>query len=124
MLALTASLCVDARAAEGGKSLYLLGKRGPLAGLIPKPGWYATNDVYYYRANSDNLVPIGGRVNQGVEVEALVDLLQLTWITDIVPQRHRSAPAWAWCWAVCSRYRQGPRRSCLFHPRPRPPPLG
>jgi hypothetical protein len=38
MLALTASLCVDARAAEGGKSLYLLGKRGPLAGLIPKPG--------------------------------------------------------------------------------------
>jgi hypothetical protein len=83
MLALTASLCVDARAAEGGKSLYLLGKRGPLAGLIPKPGWYATNDVYYYRANSDNLVPIGGRVNQGVEVEALVDLLQLTWITDI-----------------------------------------
>jgi hypothetical protein len=29
-----------AYAVEGGKSLYLLGKSGPLAGLIPKPGWY------------------------------------------------------------------------------------
>lgn len=82
MLALTASLYVDAQAAEGGKSLYLLGKRGPLAGLIPKPGWYATNDVYYYTANSDELVPISGRVTQGVDVEALVNLLQMTWVTD------------------------------------------
>ena len=82
MLALTASLYVDAQAAEGGKSLYLLGKRGPLAGLIPKPGWYATNDVYYYTANSDELVPISGRVTQGVDVEALVNILQMTWVTD------------------------------------------
>lgn len=82
MLALTATLCVDAQAAEGGKSLYLLGKRGPLAGLIPKPGWYATNDVYYYTANSDNLVPISGRIAQGIDVEALVNLLQVTWVTD------------------------------------------
>lgn len=82
MLALTASLYVDAQAAEGGKSLYLLGKRGPLAGLIPKPGWYATNDVYYYTAKSDELVPISGRVTQGVDVEALVNLLQMTWVTD------------------------------------------
>ena len=34
-------------AAEGGKSLYLLGKRALLAGLIPRPGWYMSNDVYH-----------------------------------------------------------------------------
>ena len=43
-----ACLWGNAYAAEGGKSLYLLGKRGPLAGLIPKPGWYLSNDVYVY----------------------------------------------------------------------------
>jgi len=82
VVVLTALLGVETQAAEGGKSLYLLGKRGPLAGLIPKPGWYATNDVYYYTATSDNLVPISGRVTQGVDVEALVNLLQVTWVTD------------------------------------------
>ncbi|MEA3411152.1 MAG: hypothetical protein U9R74_06395 [Pseudomonadota bacterium] len=44
---LAAVLASGAQAVEGAKSLYLLGKRGPLAGLIPKPGWYLTNDVYY-----------------------------------------------------------------------------
>jgi len=82
-LALSLLVAPDLSADEGGKSLYLLGKRGPLAGLIPKPGWYATDDVYYYQADSRELVPIGGRVNQGVSVEALVNILQLTWITDI-----------------------------------------
>ncbi len=91
MLSLTALSCVDAWAGEGGKSLYLLGKRGPLAGLIPKPGWYVTNDVYYYSANSDNLVPISGRVTQGVDVEALVDILQMTWVTDFNPVDGRLA---------------------------------
>ena len=80
MLVALAGAC--ACAAEGGKSLYLLGKRGPLAGLIPKPGWYVTDDLYY-SASSSELVPIGGRVNQGVSAEALINLLQLTWITDL-----------------------------------------
>lgn len=52
------------QAAEGGKSLYLLGKRGPLAGLIPKPGYYVTNDFYYYSGDNNELVPIGDRINQ------------------------------------------------------------
>lgn len=45
-----AGACAD----EGGKSLYLLGKRGPLAGLIPKPGWYITDDVYYQQLTADS----------------------------------------------------------------------
>ena len=35
-----------ADAAEGGTGVYLLGKRGPLAAFVPKPGWYLTNDVF------------------------------------------------------------------------------
>lgn len=42
------TLPVASFAVEGAKSLYLLGKRAPLAGLIPKPGWYVTNDIYLY----------------------------------------------------------------------------
>ncbi len=45
LFALTAAPGIDAGAAEGGKSLYLPGKRGPLAGLIPKPSSYVTIDV-------------------------------------------------------------------------------
>jgi len=31
-------------AADGGAGVYLLGKRGPLAAFVPKPGWYLTDD--------------------------------------------------------------------------------
>mgnify|MGYP000561979466 CR=1 FL=1 len=33
-----------ALAADGGAGVYLLGKRGPLAAFLPKPGWYLTDD--------------------------------------------------------------------------------
>ncbi|MCK5517299.1 MAG: transporter [Desulfobulbaceae bacterium] len=71
-----------AHAVEGGRSLYLLGKRGPLAGLIPKPGWYITNDVYHYNADTDQKLPIAGVVAQNVSADALVNLFQLTGITE------------------------------------------
>lgn len=72
----------NSSAVEGGKSLYLLGKRGPVAGLIPKPGWYVTNDLYYYDGDSNQEFPIAGLLNKGISAEAQVNLLQATWITD------------------------------------------
>ena len=72
----------NAWAVEGGKSLYLLGKRGPLAGLIPKPGWYVTDDVYYYDGDTNQEIPIAGLLNKGISVDAYVNILQATWITD------------------------------------------
>lgn len=72
----------NAHAVEGGKSLYLLGKRGPVAGLIPKPGSYVTNDLYYYNGDSDQEFPIAGLLNEGISAEAIVNVLQATWITD------------------------------------------
>lgn len=36
--AMGAGLMTTASAAEGGTGVYLLGKRGPLAAFVPKPG--------------------------------------------------------------------------------------
>ena len=77
-------LASNSHAVEGGKSLYLLGKRGPLAGLIPKPGLYLTDDIYYYNAKRDGLLPISGSVNNNITADALMNLFQLTWVTDQV----------------------------------------
>ena len=75
-------LANSTQAAEGGKSLYLLGKRGPLAGLLPKPGWYYTNDVYVYSGDTNQEIPIAGLLNQGVSADAVVNIAQFTRITD------------------------------------------
>ncbi len=65
-------------AVEGGRSLYLLGNRGPLAGLIPKPGWYVTNDFYYYSGLTDQQLPVAGIVSQDVSADAIANLFQGT----------------------------------------------
>jgi hypothetical protein len=76
-----------ARADDGGKSVYLLGKRGPLAAFVPKPGFYLSNDVYSYDASSSDLLPLGDRlgdhVMQDVSAQALMDIPQFTWVTDV-----------------------------------------
>ncbi len=73
-----------AHADDGGKSVYLLGKRGPLAAFVPKPGFYLSNDVYYYDASSSDLLPFGGdRLVQDVSAQALMDIPQFTWVTDV-----------------------------------------
>jgi len=76
-----------AQADDGGKSLYLLGKRGPLAAFVPKPGFYVTNDVYWYDGSSNDLVPLGDRLGdrvvQDVSAQALMDIPQFTWVTDL-----------------------------------------
>jgi hypothetical protein len=71
------------QADDGGKSVYLLGKRGPLAAFVPKPGFYLSNDVYSYDASSSNLLPLGDHVVQDVSAQALMDIPQFTWVTDV-----------------------------------------
>ena len=74
------------QADDGGKSVYLLGKRGPLAAFVPKPGFYLSNDVYSYDASSSDLLPLGDRLGdhvvQDVSAQALMDIPQFTWVTD------------------------------------------
>ena len=76
---------------EGAKSVYVLGRRGALAGLIPKPGWYLTNDLYSYNAGRSGLTPFGDRVAGDVNAEALVNIAQFTYVTDEVLERGRVA---------------------------------
>jgi hypothetical protein len=73
----------NARAVEGGGSNYLLGVRGPLAAFVPKPGVYLTDNVYYYDAGRSDLTPIGDRIVGNISAEALMNIAQVTWVTDV-----------------------------------------
>ena len=65
LMALSAAcLWGNAWAVEDGESLYLPGKRDPLAGLIPKPGWYVTDDLFYFNGDSDQEFPVAGLLNK------------------------------------------------------------
>lgn len=59
-----AAMTAGAQAAENGSGFYLLGNRGPMAGIMPGPGLYFENDVYSYDAKLDaqTSLPSGGRV--------------------------------------------------------------
>ena len=76
------AMAPPADAAEGGTGNYLLGKRGPLAAFVPKPGWYLTNDVYFMSGDRSQLTPLGDRLVANVDAEALINIAQVTWVAD------------------------------------------
>ena len=53
-----------ATAIEGGASFYLLGGKLPLSGIVPGPGLYFQNDMYFYNGSigADIELPIGGQI--------------------------------------------------------------
>lgn len=70
-------------AAESGKGVYLLGFRGPFAGVLPGPGVYIQNDVYHYQgsAGGDVTLPIGGVFAANVDGDALLNLTTAIGVT-------------------------------------------
>ena len=70
-----------AHADDGGKSVYLLGKRGPLAAFVPKPGFYPTTCTTTMPAAAT--CRLGDRLVQDVSAQALMDIPQFTWVTDV-----------------------------------------
>ena len=88
-------LASTADAAEGGAGVYLLGKRGPLAAFVPKPGWYLTNDVFLLNADRSELTPLGDRIVGNVDAEALINIAQFT------GSRTRPSSADAWHSPAC-----------------------
>lgn len=72
-------------ATESGASLYVPGLRGPLAGIVPPPGFYFQNDFYSYsgRISAATRTQIGGAVLSNVKVQARVDFLTPTWVTPL-----------------------------------------
>ena len=86
MLAINAALSLmatQAGASENGTSFYLLGSKGPMAGVVPPPGLYLQNDIYYYTARADEsqALPTGGQVAIGLKAQALINLPTLIWST-------------------------------------------
>src|SRR6266540_3513335 len=71
----SALACFGALAAEDGVGVYLLGIRGPFAGIVPAPGLYLQNDVYLYSgsASASKDLPFNGNLVAGVSAKMFVD---------------------------------------------------
>ncbi len=69
-------------AAENGTGFYLLGSKGPAAGITPPPGVYFQNDIYIYSGDlgGGKSLPVGGKVAVGVKGNAVFELPTILWI--------------------------------------------
>ncbi|WP_343712419.1 transporter [Inquilinus sp.] len=72
-----------AAAAENATGIYLLGFRGPLAGVTPPPGVYVENDIYLYDASvgGGRRLLLGGTLAANVDGEAQLDAPSVIWVT-------------------------------------------
>lgn len=70
-------------AAEGGAGFYLLGSKGPAAGVTPPPGTYFQNDLYFYKGDlgGNRQLPTGGNVIAGVTGKAAIEIPTFIWVT-------------------------------------------
>lgn len=70
-------------AVENGAGFYLLGSRGPMAGVLPPPGLYLQNDFYRYSgsAGASRDFPLNGKVVAGIDVETWLAMPTLLWST-------------------------------------------
>ncbi|MDE1154717.1 MAG: transporter [Acidobacteriaceae bacterium] len=82
LIALAAVISTEAHAAEGGAGFYLLGSKGPAAGITPPPGVFISNDVYFYSGDlgGNKALPSGGRLAVGVEGKAVIDVPTVLWV--------------------------------------------
>ncbi|WP_441227947.1 SphA family protein [Tardiphaga sp. 20_F10_N6_6] len=73
----------SARAAEGATGAYLLGTRGPGAGITPPPGVYFQDDTYFYsgKLGGGRTLPTGGLLVANVSQETWINLPTTIWVT-------------------------------------------
>ncbi|MCA0846011.1 SphA family protein [Salipiger thiooxidans] len=71
-----------ALAAEGGVGFYLLGSKGPYAGVLAPPGTYINNDLYFYTGNASasESLSLGGEITADVDAIARLDVLTGMWV--------------------------------------------
>ncbi|CAD5108419.1 SphA family protein [Zestomonas carbonaria] len=72
-------------AAENGAGFYLLGSRGPMAGVLPPPGLYLQNDLYRYSGSAgvSHAFPFNGQVVAGVDADIWLAMPTLLWSTPL-----------------------------------------
>jgi hypothetical protein len=73
----------NAFAVENAQNFYLLGQRGPLAGVTPPPGLYFQDPVYFYdgSAGANHEFELGGNVVAGVRSNAELSVPTVVWVT-------------------------------------------
>lgn len=73
----------DARAAEGGVGVYLLGVRGPMTGFTPPSGVYFQDDTYFYdgKIGGGRSFPNGGLLVANVSASTWMNLPTTIWVT-------------------------------------------
>lgn len=70
-------------AAESAQGVYLLGNRGPLAGVTPPPGFYFGNQTYYYSGNlgGNRTFQSGGIAAANVKLDFSANFVTPIWVT-------------------------------------------
>jgi hypothetical protein len=73
-----------AQAAESAAGAYILGIRGPGAGITPPEGVFFSNQVYSYRGQISGRVDVDGfRLTGAAKLRPLVNIPTLLWITPL-----------------------------------------
>jgi hypothetical protein len=81
-MAMTLGLAAPATAAEVAAGAYLLGLRGPGAGVTPPPGIFLNWQTYAYRGSLRATVPLeGGTLGAQVKLNPIVAVPTLQWVT-------------------------------------------
>lgn len=69
----------QSRAVEGGMGIYLLGYQSTMMGILPPPGFYFKNDIYYYNAGAGRAV-LQGQVDLNLDLNVVLDVLSFTYV--------------------------------------------
>jgi hypothetical protein len=73
----------EAQAAEYAQGIYVLGTRGPLAGVIPPPGFYFESETWFYEGTlgANRIFQGGGVVAAGVKNFTAAEFATPIWVT-------------------------------------------
>ena len=75
----------SAQAAESAQGIYVLGNRGPLAGVTPPPGFYFESETYFYQGNlsGNRTFQSGGVVAANVKLDTSATFMTPVWVTPV-----------------------------------------
>jgi hypothetical protein len=78
-----AGISLPAAAAENGAGVYPLGLRANMSGLVPAPGVYLQNDLYYYHGDASAAVTMHGHLVAEVKATSWINLATIMWSTPL-----------------------------------------
>jgi hypothetical protein len=70
----------QAKSAEFGTGVYLLGYQSSLAGFLPPPGGYGRLDFYWYQGNAQ-ILPLNGLIEANLRNRTFLGVANLSYVT-------------------------------------------